>query len=258
MGQRLTRAKARIREAGVRFETPGPADLGPRLAAVLEAVYAAWGAGWDGFGEGAADGLAAEALFLGRAVEALAPDSAEAKGLLALILYGEARRPARRDASGAYAPLAAQDVARWSRPMIAEAEALLRAAAALRAPGRFQTEAAIQSLHVERRLTGVAAPAALVALYDALVALAPSVGATVARAAAVGEALGPEAGLAALDTVAAADRARYQPFWATRAHLLAAAGRGAEAAEAHDRALALTADPATRAFLAARRAALGR
>lgn len=255
MGQRLVRAKAKIRDAGLRFEVPEREELPDRLEAVLAAIYAAYGTGWDALpGADALRGLAPEAIYLGRLVVALMPAAAEAKGLLALMLHCEARSAARRDAIGTYVPLTAQDSARWDAAMIAEAEALLVEAAARSKFGRFQTEAAIQSLHATSALAGRAPPAAaLVALYDLLVIQAPSLGADVARAAAHGAAHGPRAGLALLDGIERARVISYQPFWAVRAHLLELAGDRAAAAADHGRAIGLSADPAVRAWLIARR-----
>lgn len=255
MGQRLVRAKAKIRDAGLRFEVPEREELPDRLEAVLAAIYAAYGTGWDALpGADALRGLAPEAIYLGRLVGALMPAAAEAKGLLALMLHCEARSAARRDAIGTYVPLTAQDSARWDAAMIAEAEALLVEAAARSKFGRFQTEAAIQSLHATSALAGRAPPAAaLVALYDLLVIQAPSLGADVARAAAHGAAHGPRAGLAFLDGIERARVISYQPFWAVRAHLLELAGDRAAAAADYDRAIGLSADPAVRAWLIARR-----
>jgi RNA polymerase sigma-70 factor (ECF subfamily) len=156
MGQRLVRAKGKIREAGIPFRVPGRDELAERLDAVLEAIYAAFAEGWsDPSGtEIRRRNLAEEAIFLGRLVAALLPDEAEALGLLALMLHAEARRAARRDAQGGYVPLAAQDTAAWNGALIDEAEGLLSRAGALGLPGRYQLEAAVQSAHVVRRRTG--------------------------------------------------------------------------------------------------------
>src|SRR5437899_1558083 len=149
MSQRLVRVKAKIRDAGIRFEIPEPRDLPSRLDAVLQAVYAAYGSGWEDVA--GADprrrGLAEEAIWLGRLVVRLLPDEPEAHGLLALMLHCEARRGARRDAAGGYVPLTRQDVTLWSRVMIEEAEATLADASRARKPGPVQLEAAIQSAH---------------------------------------------------------------------------------------------------------------
>ncbi|WP_328799215.1 DUF6596 domain-containing protein, partial [Sandarakinorhabdus rubra] len=185
MGQALVRAKARIRDAGIAFTVP-PADVRPaRLAAIRTAIYAAYGAGWDQLEGDRLSDLATEAVFLARLVTSLAPDDPENAGLLALILLCEARRPARRDATGAYVPLDRQDVRQWDRDLVREGEAALRHAAGQGHPGRFQLEAAIQSLHNQQRLTGADLSVPLIGLYDRLLALAPSIGAAIARAAAL-------------------------------------------------------------------------
>ncbi len=162
------------------------------------------------------------------------------------MLFCEARRAARRTSDGRFVPLSEQDPATWSTPAIREAEAELGAAARMGRIGRFQLEAAIQSVHADRAQTGRTDWAAIVDFYEHLVRLAPTLGARVAQAAAVAEAHGAAAGLALLDTIDSAAVATYQPFWAVRAHLLRQAGEAADAAEAYDRAIGLTEDPATR------------
>lgn len=251
MGQRLVRAKTKIRDAGVRFEIPARDELGPRLGAVLEAIYAAYGSGWEDVAgaEARSRGLAEEALWLGRLVVRLLPGEPEGLGLLALMLHCEARRAARRDAAGAYVPLSDQDPVRWARPMVDEAEGLLLAAARSERPGRFQLEAAVQSAHARRGVTGRTDWAAIALLYEGLMGIAPTVGAAVARCAALAETAGPVQGLAALARVDADAIDRYQPFWALRADLLARLGRGDEAVQAYARAISLSEDPAVRAFL---------
>ncbi|MEO7642677.1 MAG: DUF6596 domain-containing protein, partial [Ramlibacter sp.] len=201
MGQRLVRAKTRIRQAGIPFRVPGPADLPERLAAVLDAIYAAYAEGWaDPAGTDARRrNLATEALWLGRLVASLLPGEPEALGLLSLMLHSHARRAARRNADGAYVPLAAQDTALWDGPMIDEAEALLAHAGTLQGLGRYQLEAALQSAHSVRRRRGQADWNAIAHLYDALWALTASPVVAVNRAVAIAENLGPSAGLAALD-----------------------------------------------------------
>src|SRR5262249_6539509 len=161
----------------------------------------------------------------------------------------EARRPARRDAHGAYVPLHRQDVARWSRARIDEAEEILSAAAAAQRPGRFQLEAAIQSVHARRAITDHTDWAAIDLLYARRLRLAPTIGARVGPAASLGEAGGPEAGLSALDGMTSEDVASYQPYWALRGHLLKRLGRTAEAKGVFERAITLSQDPAVRDFL---------
>ena len=252
MSQRLVRVKTKIRDAGIGFQIPGPEELPERLDSVLDAIYAAYGTGWEDVA--GADprrrGLAEEAIWLGRLVVALLPDEPEAGGLLALMLHCEARRPARRDASGAYVPLSRQDVSLWSRTMIDEAERTLADASRVRRPGRFQLEAAIQSVHAQRAVTGGTDWEAIALLYEGLVRVAPTIGARVAHAGALAEARGAATGLAALDAMPMDVVIAYQPYWALRAHLLQAFGRVDEARDAYARAIGLSEDPAVREFLA--------
>jgi RNA polymerase sigma-70 factor (ECF subfamily) len=255
MGQRLVRAKRKIREAALPFEVPTDDELPQRLDAVLEAIYAAYGLGRDdaaGMDAGAED-LADEAVWLARVVRQRIPGEPEVRGLLALMLFSDARRAARRTPDGRYVPLSEQDPGLWSAPAIREAETELSAAASSGRIGRFQLEAAIQSVHAERAQTGRTDWAAVVVFYERLVRLAPTLGARVAQAAAVAEAQGPGAGLALLDRIDRASVATYQPFWAVSAHLLRHVGNHSGAADAYDRAIGLTEDPAARRFLLERR-----
>lgn len=254
MGQRLVRAKARIRDTGLRFDIPERAEWPERLAAVLDAVYAAYGTAWEDVA--GADprlaGLASEAIDLARTLAQLLPDEPEVLGLLALMLHCEARRPARRGPDGAFIALAEQDTALWSLPLRREAEDHLRRAAALDRIGRYQLEAAIQSVHALRALSGRTDWAAVAMLHDALARLSPTVGVLVSRAAAHGEAHGAQAGLAALEELPAEAVRSYQPYWALRGHLLARSGDAAAAREALGLAIGLSEDPAVRAFLRGR------
>jgi RNA polymerase sigma-70 factor (ECF subfamily) len=255
LGQRLVRAKAKIRDAGIAFAVPEQAELASRLDAVLQAVYAAYGSGWEDVA--GADpkrrGLASEAIWLGRLIVGLLPREPEAHGLLALMLHCEARRSARRDPGGAFVPLAEQDVALWSKAMIGQAETSLAAASKLGRIGPFQLEAAIQSVHAARAATGRTDWRALAHLHEGLARLAPTTGVLVSRAAAFAEAFGPERGLALLAELPETEIASYQPFWALTAHLRRSLGRDDEARSAFDRAIGLADDPAVRAFLAQRR-----
>jgi predicted RNA polymerase sigma factor len=255
MGQRLVRAKRKILEAGIPFELPQENDLPQRLDAVLEAIYAAYGLGRDevaGVDQPGLD-LTGEAVWLARVVLDRLPDEPEIHGLLALMLFCDARSAARRTPDGHYVPLSEQNPAAWSAATIREAETELAAASQLGRIGRFQLEAAIQSVHAERAQTGRTDWAAIVVFYEHLVQLAPTLGGRVAQAAAVAEAHGAAAGLAQLDRIDQAAVATYQPFWAVRAHLLRQAGDAAAAVDAYDVAIGLTQDPATRQFLLDRR-----
>ncbi len=259
MGQRLVRAKAKIKRAGVPFRLPEHDDLPGRLDAVLEAIYATFTEGWsDPAGtETRRRNLADEGIWLGELVATLLPDEPEALGLLALMLHAQARRGARRDAAGAYVPLADQDPALWNAAQIDAAESLLLRASKMATIGRYQLEAAVQSAHVIRRRTGRADWPAIVQLYDALAALTGSPVVAINRAVVLAETQGAGAGLAALDAVAGDARlADYQPYWAARAGLLARSGAGTEADAAYVRAIGLEADPAVRHFLQRQRAAL--
>jgi len=251
MGQRLARAKAKIREAGIAFQVPDARELAARLDAVLDAIYAAYGSGWhDVAGADASTrGLAAEAIDLGALLAQLLPDEPEPLGLLALMLYCESRRGARRNAAGEYVPLAQQDVTRWSRAMIDEAERLLLRARAMQRIGRFQLEAAIQSAHAQRAVSGSTDSDAICLLYERLIEIAPSVGARVGHAAAVAQARGAAAGVAIMQAIAVDEIATYQPYWALAAHLYRELGRSIDAAQAYRQAIGLATDDATRDFL---------
>jgi RNA polymerase sigma-70 factor, ECF subfamily len=256
MAQRLVRAKKKIREAGIPFQVPEGGELAVRLDSVLEAIYAAFAEGWmDPEGtEARRRNLADEALWLGRLVVSLLPEEAEALGLLALMLYAQARRAARRSAGGDYVPLGDQDPAAWDAEAIDEAESLLRRASALPGGGRYQLEAAVQSAHVVRRKTGRADWEAIEGIYEALYRATGSPVVGLNRAVAIAETRGSEAALAVLDELANDARlANYQPYWAARAGLLARAGALAAADEAYRRAIGLESDAAVRRFLQRRR-----
>ncbi len=261
MGQRLVRAKSKIRQARIPFRVPARADLPERLEAVLDAIYAAYAEGWsDPAGtEARRRNLAEEAIWLGRLVASLLPQEPEALGLLSLMLHAQARRGARRDAAGRYVPLAEQDPQRWDGALIDEAESLLQGASALGLIGRYQLEAAVQSAHGVRRHTGRADWPAIERLYDALAQITGSPVVAINRAIAITETQGPRAALAALDAVAGDVRlADYQPYWAARAGLLERLGDTAAADQAYELAIGLESDPAVRAFLQQRRDQLPR
>ena len=255
MGQRLVRAKTKIRDGGIQFEVPPERELPHRLDAVLEAIYAAFGIGWDGMAGVDQRGrdLAEEAIWLARVLLQLMPSEAEVRGLLALMLHCEARRQARRAPDKRYVPLSEQDAQQWSLPLIQEAEGHLAEAASRGRTGRFQLEAAIQSVHAERTHNSRTEWSAIVLFYEQLIRISPTLGTQTGHAAAVGEAKGPEAGLAVLDGLDLGVVSQYQPYWAVRAHLLQRLGRPSEARDAYDRALGLAEDPAVKEFLLERR-----
>jgi predicted RNA polymerase sigma factor len=251
MGQRLVRAKSKIRDAGIDFELPDTADLSVRLEAVLEAIYAAYSNGWE-TSTGAdprQKGLTQEAIWLARLCVQLMPKEPEVRGLLALILHCEARRDARRTADGAYVPLSEQDVTRWSTPLMREAEAALTQAATFKQLGRFQLEAAIQSTHAQRSVSGTVDWHTLALLYEGLIQRSPTLGALVGHAAAIAEAKGAEYGWALLESLPLSRVTNYQPYWALRAHLLKQLGQSLGASAAYTRAIGLVEDPAIRQFL---------
>jgi RNA polymerase sigma-70 factor, ECF subfamily len=252
MGQRLVRAKTKMRQAGIPFRVPEREELSARLDAVLEAIYAIFAEGWsDPAGtEARRRNLAEEGIWLGKLVVSLLPDEPEALGLLALMLHAEARRGARRDVHGDYVPLGDQDPALWDARLIDEAEALLLRASAINAIGRYQLEAAAQSAHAARRLTGRTDWTAIVEIYEALSVLTASPVVAINRAVAHAELRGPAEGLAALDALSNDARlAEYQPYWAARAGLLARTGEIDAAEQAYNRAIGLESDPAVRRFL---------
>lgn len=252
MGQRLVRAKSRIRATGIPFSVPGQDELAERLQAVLESIYTIYTEGWsDPAGtQERSRGLAQEAIWLGRLVCSLLPQEAEAFGLLALMLHAESRRVARRDAQGEFVPLAEQDPACWDAALIAEAEAVLQHAASMAMPGRFQYEAAVQSVHAARRHSGQTDWASILLLYDALLACTGSIVVAINRAVALSNLEGAPAGLAVLDALEADGRlAEYQPYWAARAELHTRAGQREAARHAYERAIGLESDPVLRRYL---------
>lgn len=251
MGQRLTRAKAKIREAGIAFDLPQAKELPGRLESVLDAIYAAYGSGWEDVA--CADpkrrDLAQEAIALGTLLAQLLPKEAEVLGLVALMLHCDARRQARRDDAHAYVPLNEQDVQRWDPGMMAAAESYLAQASRFNRMGRFQLEAAIQSVHAQRAQTGRTDWQAIALLYEGLVQLAPSIGALVGRAASLAQARDAAVAWSLLQQLPPEAVATYQPYWALAAHLLGNLGDRDGAQAAYDRAIGLSEDPAMRNFL---------
>jgi len=246
MQQRLVRAKRRISRARIPFTVPDRSAMAERLPPVLEAVYACAALTWRQGG----DDLAGEAHHLAVTLASLLADEPEAWALAALVTLSLARR----QPPGVFVPLEEQNPATWDADLVSEGETYLRRAQRPGVPGRFRLEAAIQAVHVARRRTGRTDWAALRILYVALDAVAPSLGGRVALAAVVGRLDGAAAGLALLP---AEPSPPFQPWWATRADLLARAGRWDEAAAAFRRAAGLAADDAVRAHLVARADAPG-
>jgi predicted RNA polymerase sigma factor len=261
MSKRLVRAKNKIRDAGIPFVVPERDALADRLDTVLDAIYAAYAEGWtDPNGTDAVRrDLTAEAIFLARLAVELLPNEPEASGLLALMLYAESRRKARRNQQGEYVPLEEQDPALWDSKMIDDAEAVLRHASTFGKIGRYQLEAALQSAHVHRCRAGRANWDEVVRFYDALATLTSSPVVAINRALAIAELHGAEAARAALKEIEADKRLmEYQPYWAARAALFSKAGAYDEAREAYQIAIGLEREPAVRTFLQKRQAALPR
>jgi RNA polymerase sigma-70 factor (ECF subfamily) len=245
MSQRLVRAKVKIRDAGIPFAVPAREEWPERLGFVLDAVYAAYTTGWD----------SGECVWFARVLAHLLPEEPEVLGLLALILHGHARRDAR-NCDGKYVPLTEQETSLWDQESMDQAETMLRRAAGLLTPGRFQLEAAIQSVHAARAVTGVVNWQAIAGFYDVLVHHTPALGARIGRAIAHARWRGSETGLQMLDELPKDALLTHQPYWAAKANLLAETARKDEARAAFTRAIGLCDDSAMRAYLSAKLHAL--
>ena len=251
MAQRLVRAKNKIRDAAIPFCVPDPPEWNERLSFVLDAIYAAYTTGWESLMEVSSTlhSLAGDAIAIGRTLAQLMPTEPEAHGLLALMLHCEARQTARYTSHGEFVPLDKQDTSRWFRPMIDEAEKHLLAAAGFKRMGRYQLEAAIQSIHANRADSGSIDWPEILLLYEGLVQIAHGIGSLVGRAVALAQAGNPAAGLAALEEIPANRIVSYQPYWAARGHLLQLLNQKVEARRAFTRAASLTDDAALREYL---------
>ena len=254
MSQRLVRTKNKIRDAAIPFRIPDPPEWSERLSFVLDAIYAAYTTGWESLPDAASThhAMATEAIALGRLLIQLMPREPEAHGLLALMLHCQARREARYTSDGEFVPLDEQDTTKWSCELIHEAEKHLRLAAGFKILGRFQLEAAIQSIHASRAKTGRTEWREIALLYAGLVQIAPGIGLLVGRAVALAQAGDSAAGLAALEAIPRGKIVSYQPYWAARGHLLERLNRGNEARQSWERAAGLTDDPALRQYLGRR------
>jgi RNA polymerase sigma-70 factor (ECF subfamily) len=259
MAQRITRAKAKIKAAHIPYRVPDHDDVTDRLGAVLAVIYLVFNEGYLA-GSGAdpvRTELTAEAIRLGRILRQLVPDEGEIAGLLALMLLSEARRTARF-AGGELVTLDEQDRSGWDRTLIAEGHALIRECLARVAstsalPGPYQVMAAINAVHTDANDARDTDWSQIVALYDQLLALAPTPIVALNRAVAVAELDGPDVALAIVDSL---DLAGYHAWHATRADFLRRLGRSAEARTEYDAAIAATQNPAETAYLTRRRAHL--
>ena len=259
MAQRITRAKAKIKAAGIPYRVPEAEDLPRRVAGVLTVLYLVFNEGYLASSSDAdpvrAD-LTSEAIRLTRLVRELMPGEAEVAGLLALMLLIEARRPARVSAHGELVTLDQQDRGAWDRALVEEGHALVRARVASgEPPGRYQVLAAINAVHTDAPDARDTDWSQVVELYDQLVALDPSPIVVLNRAVAVAELDGPHVALAQVDALAGRLE-DYHPFHATRADLLRRLGRSAEAVTAYDRAIELAGNTAETAYLSRRRGEL--
>jgi RNA polymerase sigma-70 factor, ECF subfamily len=255
LAQRLVRAKAKIRDAGIPYRVPEAADLPDRLRSALAVIYLIFNEGYAASsGERLVrEDLCAEAIRLGRLLRELMPEEPEVLGLLALMLLTDSRRTARLTADGELVLLADQDRAMWNRALIEEGQELVRLCIARNRPGPYQIQAAINAVHSDAANIGETDWRQVLELYDQLVALAPSPIAALNRAVAIAEVDGPYQALAAVDQL---DLDDYYLFHAVRADLLRRLGRNVEAKREYAAAIARSSNAAEKSFLAQRRRSL--
>jgi RNA polymerase sigma-70 factor, ECF subfamily len=243
MAQRLARAKRKIKAARIPYRVPEDHELSDRLGPVLAVVYLIYNAGLSSPAE---PGLCSEAIRLARILATLMPDEPEVAGLLALLLLTESRRASRMRPDGSLVLLAEQDRRRWDRALIEEGQAIVRRCLHRNQPGAYQLQAAINAVHADAATVEQTDWPQIVALYDQLLAVAPTPVVALNRAIAIGEVQGPAAALALVDEL---DLDNYHPFHATRADLLRRLGRNSEAAAAYERAATIAPTAAERDFL---------
>jgi RNA polymerase sigma-70 factor (ECF subfamily) len=242
MAQRLARAKRKIKAARIPYRVPEDHELPDRLRPVLAVVYLVYNAGLTSTAE---PGLCSEAIRLARILVTLMPDEPEVAGLLALLLLTESRRASRTRADGSLVLLGEQDRTRWDRALIEEGQAIVRRCLLRDQPGTYQLQAAINAVHADAATIEQTDWRQIVALYDQLLAVAPTPVVALNRAIAIGEVQGPAAALALVDEL---DLGNYYPFHGTRADLLRRLGRNSEAAAAYERAAAMAPTDAERDF----------